>query len=151
MITPDITALEKLRGKGKDRRNNILNVLKNLESVFKGVYLNYFDKPSESEESIAERTKLRIQRSDEIAKKGRMIDPKSFREYFEYLSPSDMYKNLNKTIGSEENKTQVNAIKNRLANLMEAVKRSPTSYAKKKLETEITCWKLSNVFLSLID
>ena len=59
-----------------------------------------------------------------------MIDLKLFREYFEYLSPSDMYKNLNKTIGSEENKAQVNAIKDKLANLMEAVKRSPTSDAK---------------------
>ena len=60
-----------------------------------------------------------------------MIDPKLFREYFEYLSPSDMYNNLNKTIGSEENKAQVNAIKDKLANLMEAVKRSPTSDEKK--------------------
>ena len=48
-VTPDITALEKSKSKGKDRRNNILNVLKNLESVFTGVYLNYSDKPSESE------------------------------------------------------------------------------------------------------
>ena len=109
-----------------------MNVLKNLESVFKGVYLNYFDKPSESEESIAERTKLRRQRSDEIAEKEKMIDPESFREYFEYLSPSDMYNNLNKTIGLEENKAQVNVIKDKLANLMEAVKRSPTSDEEKK-------------------
>ena len=86
---------------------------------------------SESEENIAERTKLRRQRYDEIANKEKMIDPESFREYFEYLSPSDMYKNLNKTIGSEENKAQVNAIKDKLANLMEAVKSSPTSDAKK--------------------
>ena len=70
-----------------------------------------------------------------------MIDPESFREYFEYLGPSDMYNNLNKTIGSEENKVQVNAVKDKLANLMEVVKRSPTSDAK-KLETEITCRKL---------
>ena len=39
-------------------RNNILNVLENLESVFTRVYLNYSDKPSESQESIAERPKL---------------------------------------------------------------------------------------------
>ena len=32
-----------------------------------------------------------------------MIDPKLFRKYFEYLSPSGMYKNLNKTTGSEKN------------------------------------------------
>ena len=55
----DIIALEKTKGKEKERRNNVLNVLKNLVSVFTGVYLNYSDKPSESEESIAERTKLR--------------------------------------------------------------------------------------------
>ena len=49
---------------GENKRNNILNVLENLESVvFNGVYLHYKNKPSESElkseESFAERTKLR--------------------------------------------------------------------------------------------
>ena len=66
-----------------------------------------------------------------MTEKETMIDPESFREYFEYLSPSDMYKNLNKTIGSEENKAQVNAIKDKLANLMEAVKSSPAGDANK--------------------
>ena len=60
-----------------------------------------------------------------------MIDTKLFREYFEYLNPSDMYKNLNKTTGLEENKAQVNTIKNRLANLMETFISNPTSDAKK--------------------
>ena len=60
-----------------------------------------------------------------------MIDPKLFREYFEYLSPSDMCKNLNKTISSEENKAQVNVIKDRLDNLMETFKSSPTSNAER--------------------
>ena len=60
-----------------------------------------------------------------------MIDTKLFREYFEYLNPSDTYKNLNKTTGLEENKAQVNTIKNRLANLMEAFISNPTSDAKK--------------------
>ena len=46
-----------------------------------------------------------------------MIDPELFREYFN-LSPSDMYKKLNKTMASEENKTQVNAIKDKLAKLI---------------------------------
>ena len=67
LIDPDITELEKSKSKGKDRRHNIISFLKNLESVFTGIYLNYSDKPTESEESIAERTKLRIQRSGEIA------------------------------------------------------------------------------------
>ena len=60
-----------------------------------------------------------------------MINSKLFREYFEYSSPSDMYKNLNKTIGSEENKAQVNAIKDKLAKLIKEFKSSPTSDAKK--------------------
>ena len=60
-----------------------------------------------------------------------MIDLELFREYFEYSSPSDMCNNLNKAIGPEENKAQVNAIRDKLANKMEAVKRSPTSNVKK--------------------
>ena len=71
LIIPDIATLEKPKSKSKGRRNNILSVLKNLESVFTGVYLDYSDKPSESEseQCIAERTKLRRHRSDEIAKR----------------------------------------------------------------------------------
>ena len=74
LVIPDIATLEK-SSRSKGRTNNILNILKNFESVFTGVYLNYSDKPSESEleESIAERTKLRRQRSEEIAKKEKMI------------------------------------------------------------------------------
>ena len=40
LITPDITALEKSKSKRKYERHNILSVLKILESVFTGVYLN---------------------------------------------------------------------------------------------------------------
>ena len=47
-----------------------------------------------------------------------MIDHKLFKYYFEYFSPTDMYKNLNKTTGTEKNKTQVNMIKTNLTNLM---------------------------------
>ena len=111
LIILDIATLEKSNSKSKKMRKNISNVQKNLESVFTGVYF--------------QRTKLRKQRLDETAKKERMINPKMFREYL------DMYKDLNKTTGLEENKAQVNTIKNRLANLMEAFKSSPTSDAKK--------------------
>ena len=138
MITPDLTELEKTKGKGKEKRYNILDVLKNLESVFTGPYLHYKDVPSESEEKIAERTKLRSQRSDDIAKKENIINTELFRKYFEYSTPSDKYNNLNKTIGSEENKAQINAIKDKLAKLIKEFKSSPTSDAK-KLKTEITC------------
>ena len=44
-----------------------------------------------------------------------------------------MYKNLSETIDSKENKAQVNAIKNNLANLMELIKSSPTSDANKTI------------------
>ena len=60
-----------------------------------------------------------------------MIDLELFRKYFGYLSPSDMCNTLNKTIGSEENKAQINAIKDKLAKLIKEFKSSPTSDAKK--------------------
>ena len=71
--------------------------------------------PSESVESIADRTKLRRQRSDEVPNKEKLIDFKLFREYFEYLSPKDIYKNSNKTIGLQENAAQVNAMKDKFS------------------------------------
>ena len=82
LIPPDIIELEKMKGKSKEKRYSILNVLKNLKLVFTGVYLHYKDVPSESEESIVERTKLRRQRSDETANKEKMINPELFKEYF---------------------------------------------------------------------
>ena len=62
-----------------------------------------------------------------------------------------MYRNLNTTTDIEENKTKVNKMKNNLADLMTKFKNNPTNTAKKKLETEITLWKLSNSFLNLIN
>ena len=44
MIQPSIDALFRARGAGRDKRNNITNVLSNLKSViFDGIYLNYED------------------------------------------------------------------------------------------------------------
>ena len=55
-----------------------------------------------------------------------------FGRYFGYLSPSDMYKALNETKKNpEENRAEVNAIENRLTNLIETLKSSPTSDTKK--------------------
>ena len=136
LIAPYTTELEKWKGKDKDKRSNILNVLKNLQSVLAGVYLNYSNKPPEFKESIAERTKLRIQRSDETAKKGNW-------EYLEYLSPSDMYKKLNKKTGYEENQIQVNTIKDTLADLMEKLKSNSTSDVRKI--------KNKNVMLNIVE
>ena len=127
LIKPHFDTLMKSRIRGKNKRGNILNVLNNIKpGVFDGVYLNYFDNPSESEECIIERTKLRRPRFDEIAIKEKMISSKLFEKYFDYSSPSNMYRALNETTGSEENKTQVNMIENRLANLMDVLKSSTT-------------------------
>lgn len=66
--------LMKAKGKGKNKINNIVNILNNIElSIFEGVYLHHSDEPSKSEESIAGRTKLRIQKFDEIIKKEKII------------------------------------------------------------------------------
>ena len=76
-----------------------------------------------------EGNKLERQRSNEITKKEKMIDHKLFRDYFEYSSPSNMYKNLNKITNKEKNRDQVNMIKNSITNLMEELKKRPTSNA----------------------
>ena len=60
-----------------------------------------------------------------------------------------MYKNLNTTTDTEENKIKVYKTKNNLADLVMKIKNNPTNNTKKKLETEITWWKLLNSFLSL--
>ena len=60
LIKPDVDTLKKSSSKCKIKRQNILNVPSNIKlSASDGAYLNYSNKPSESEESIAERTKLR--------------------------------------------------------------------------------------------
>ena len=74
LIKPDVNVLSNAISRDKSKRNNILNVLNNIESsVFEGLYFNYEDESSELEESIAKRTKLRRQISDEVSKKEKMI------------------------------------------------------------------------------
>ena len=84
LITLDITELENPKGKGKNKRHNILNFLKNLESVFTGVYLHYKDVSKEImfERSIAERIKSRRGRLNEIKRKEQNIHNELFKEYF---------------------------------------------------------------------
>ena len=45
LIIPNIVMLEKPTSRYKNRKENILNVVKNLESVFTGVYLHYDNVP----------------------------------------------------------------------------------------------------------
>ena len=65
-------ALKQVKSKGRNKRENILNILNNIESsLFEGVYYHYKDvsKKTEYERSIAEGTKLRTQRLDEVKKR----------------------------------------------------------------------------------
>ena len=83
LIKPDVDMLK--LSIGKNRRNNILAILDNIKSsLFDNVYLHYQDKSSETEESIAEKTKLRRQRSDEIAKNEKKISLELFKRYFDH-------------------------------------------------------------------
>ena len=100
LIAPDITKLENMKGKGKNKRHKILEVLENLKSVFTGVYLHYKDVPKETmfERSIAERIKSRKGKLDEIERKEQNVNNELFKVYFtDYQSPSNMYKKLIET------------------------------------------------------
>ena len=119
LIKPDSDVPKNSKSKSTHKRNNILSILSNLESDFPVFYFHHGNVlQPESEENIAERMKLRRQRSDEIVKKEKMINSKLFEKYFCYSRLSDMYKALNKTAGSEESKAEVNAIESSLSNLM---------------------------------
>ena len=68
--TNRIDALEREKIDGI-KKYNILNILKNVGSIFTGTYLHYKKMPKEKifETNIAERTKLRKERFDEIKRK----------------------------------------------------------------------------------
>ena len=79
MIKPEVDALKHAKGKSKNKGNNILYILNNIESsLFDGVYFHYKDAPkkTEYEKSIAERAKLRRQRLDEVKKREENINNK---------------------------------------------------------------------------
>ena len=76
MIEPKVIELTRAKS-SRDKNNtlNILNIYSNIESsIFKDVYFHYINKPKITEESIAERTKLRKQRLDLIEKKKKYIN-----------------------------------------------------------------------------
>ena len=63
LIKPDVDALKQVKGKGRNKRNNILNILNNIElSLFEVLYNHYKDLSKKTRQSkIAEGTKLRRQ------------------------------------------------------------------------------------------
>ena len=63
------------------------------------------------ERSIAERIKPRKGKLDEIEQKEQDINNELFKHYFNYQSPSNMYKKLNETENTEINKIRVDLIK----------------------------------------
>ena len=138
LIIADISALKKSKGKSKDRRNNISNVLKNLELVFTSLYLHHNDVSKEEvfERSIAERTKLRRERSDEIERKEQNINNELFKEYFnDYESPSNMYKKLSKKEGAV-NEVRADLIKKVLTKLKRIIENTSKDNAFKIEEDE---------------
>ena len=90
-----------------------MNILKNIGPILTSAYLHYKNVPKETmfETSMAERTKLRRGRLDEIKRSEQNINNKLFKVYFtDYQSPSNMYKKLGKTKGSV-NEVRVNSVK----------------------------------------
>ena len=86
-------------------------ILDNIKaSLFEGVYFHHKDKSLKTEESIAERTKLRRQRAVEIINKNHMISFELFKKYFGCSNPSNMYKFLNDKKNTGRNRAQVNLI-----------------------------------------
>ena len=123
LIKPDVDKLKNTSGREKDKRNNILMILDNLKlSLFEGVCFHHKDKSPETEESIAERTKLKRQRVPEIVNENHTISLELFRKYFGYSNPSNMCKLLNDTKNTERNKAQVDLIKGNLTNLKRNIK-----------------------------
>ena len=95
LIQKEIDALE--RQESQDiKKFNISNTLKNVGSIFTGLYFHYKDVPKETrfERNIAQKIKLRTESFDEIKRKEQIINNELFQAYFtDYQSPSSMYKN----------------------------------------------------------
>ena len=93
------------------------------EQVNKEIIRSDFDQSGidDYEKSIAERTKLRRQRFDEIKEKEQNINSDLFKEYFKYQSPSNMFKELDETKNTETNKIKVDSIKKTLSKLQKTI------------------------------
>ena len=136
LIRKDIDALEREEIYGI-RKYNILNILKNVGSIFSVAYLQYKNVPKETmfERSIAERTKLR-RRSNEIERKEQNINNEFFKAYFtDYQSPSNMYKKLSET-KSAVNEVRADSIKKVVSKLKRIIEYATKDDALKTEEKE---------------
>ena len=95
LIQKDIDALKREKS-NSIKKNNILELIKNIGAIFTGAYLHYEEVPKETifEINIAERVKSRRQRLDIINKKKENINNELFNNYFDYLNPDTMFKRL---------------------------------------------------------
>ena len=83
LVQKDIDTLEREKSNGFEN-NNVLNTLEKVGSIFTGSYLHYKNVLKETilERSIADRTKLRRGKLDEIKSKEQNINNEFFKEYF---------------------------------------------------------------------
>ena len=137
MVDPKVIELTRAKSSwGKNKRLNISNIYNNIESsIFKDVYFHYFNKPKITEESIAERTKLRRQRLNIIEKKKKNINNELFKEYFNYSNPDTMIKRL-KDVGDEKNKNMVESINKKLNKMKKIIKNVPKDKVSRVEENE---------------
>ena len=118
-----------------DTRNAIVGLFKNVfikSSDFQSAAK--IEQKSKSEESLTERTKLRKQKLNEIAKNKKEINLEFFGKYLNYSSPVDMYKSLNESINTARNKIEVNLIKSILTDLKKDTENMPKDNANKTEE-----------------
>ena len=126
LIQKEIDALEREKS-DEIKKYNILDILNNVGSIFTGAYFHYKNVPKETTfaRTIAERTKLRRERSDEIERKEQNINNELFKAYFtDYQSPSDIYKKLSETKGAVS-EVQVDSIKKVLGKLQRIIDYAP--------------------------
>ena len=134
LIQKDNDALEKEKNYAEREevdgiiKYNVLNILKNVRSIFSGAYLDYKNVPKEAmfERSIEERINLRRGRLDKIERKEQNMNNELFKAYFtDYQSPSNMYKKLSETKGAV-NEVRVDSVKKTvLSKLQRVIKNAP--------------------------
>ena len=101
-----------------------LIIIKKLENFHRASKVDKRTFKLKIEESIAERTKLRRQKLNIIAKKKKNIDNDLFNKYFNYPSPDIKIKRL-KDVGDEKNKNMVKSINKTLNKMKENIKDVP--------------------------
>ena len=137
LIQKDIDALKREKS-NSIKKNNILELIKNIGAIFTGAYLHYEEVPKETifEINIAERVKSRRQRLDIINKKKENINNELFNHYFGYLNPIIMLERLRNDESDEKNKDLVESINKKLTKMKNIVKNVPKDKVSRVEENE---------------